>query len=254
MIDGGYSIYPAAAGALLGLIAGSFCATLVLRWPAGRSVAGGRSRCDSCGRTLTALELVPLLGFAASRGRCRTCGAPIDRVHPAIEILAALIGAAALAVAPGWDGVAGALFGWTLLTLAALDLRHRWLPDALTLPLLGAGLVAGAAGLAPALADRVIGAAAGFGVLWLIGRGYRMARGRDGLGGGDPKLLGAIGGWLGWAALPDVVLIAALAGLAGVAAARLAGRTVSATDALPFGTLLAAAGFGAWLAGVAGWL
>ncbi len=243
----------AAAGGLSGLIAGSFCATLILRWPADRAISRGRSRCDGCKRALTALELVPLLGFAASRGRCRTCGTSIDPVHPAVELLAAVIGAAALAIAPGWEGIAGALFGWALLTLAALDLQHRWLPDALTFPLLAAGLATGAASLPPQLADRAIGAVAGFGVLWLIGQGYRLARGREGLGGGDPKLLGAIGAWLGWAALPDVVLSAALAGLAGVAVARLAGRTVTATDALPFGTLLAAAGFAVWLAEAAGW-
>lgn len=244
----------AAAGTALGLIAGSFAATVVRRWPEGRSVARGRSRCDSCDRPLTAAELMPLLGYLACRGRCRTCGAAIDPLHPVVEALAAVIGAAALAVAPGWDGVAGALFGWTLLTLAALDLRHRWLPDALTLPLLGGGIVAGLAGLEPTLADRVIGAAAGFAVLWLIAWAYRLTRGREGLGGGDPKLLAALGAWLGWASLPDVVLIAALGGLAAAAALMLAGRKVAATDALPFGTLLAAAGFGAWLATRLNWL
>ena len=242
------------AGAGLGLIAGSFAAALVMRWPAGRSVMRGRSHCDACDRRLGVVELIPLLGYALARGRCASCAARIDPLHPVMEVLAALAGALALGAAPGWAGAAGALFGWFLLTLAALDLRHRWLPDALTLPLLGLGLAGGAAGLAPGFADRATGAALGFGSLWALAAVYRAARGRDGLGGGDPKLLGAIGAWVGWAVLPDVVLIAAVGGLAGVVAARLGGRPVAATDQLPFGTLLAVAGFGVWLAQAVGWI
>ncbi len=256
MIDAAFPTLPPmvapAAGAALGLIAGSFLAALVVRWPDGRSIARGRSACDACRRPLTATELIPLLGFAVSRGRCRTCGRRIDAVHPAIEALAALIGATALAVAPGWDGVAGALFGWILLALATLDLRHHWLPDALTLPLLGLGLIAGATGLEPSLVDHVAGAALGFATLRLIAAAFRRLRGRDGLGGGDPKLLGAIGAWLGWAALPWVVLLAAGGGLAAVAALHLAGRPVAATTPLPFGTMLAAAAVAIWLAQAAG--
>jgi len=240
---------PALLGALFGLIVGSFAATLVVRWPE-RSVLAGRSSCDNCGRQLSPFELVPLVSYMWNRGRCARCSAAIAAWHPAIEAVAALIGGAALWVDPGWGGVAGALFGWTLLTIAALDLRHRWLPDRLTLPLLVAGLGAGALGLMPPLGDRVIGAAAGFGSLWLLAWGFRRLRGRDGLGGGDPKLLGAIGAWLGWAALPDVVLVAALGGLAVVAVLRLLRRPVAAE--LPLGTMLAAVAFGMWLVQAAG--
>ena len=237
----------ALAGALLGLLVGSYVATLTLRWPQGRSAATGRSACDGCGRTLAWYELVPLASYAALRARCRTCGATIDRRHPAIELAAAMIGGASLLLHPDASGLLGAAFGWALLTLAVLDAEHFWLPDAITLPLLGAGLALGLS-FDPPFADRLIGALAGYGLLALIGWLYRRARGRDGLGGGDPKLLGAIGAWLGWAALPFVLLLASLVGLASVAVAMARGRTMTATTRLPFGAPLAVAGWAVWLA------
>ena len=232
--------------ALAGAAVGSFAATLVQRWGQGRTL-GGRSACDGCGRRLGVLALVPVLGFVAVRGRCAACGHRIDRAFPATELAAAGIGALALALQPGWAGAAGAVFGWTLLTLALLDARYFWLPDRLVLPLLAAGLAAGAAGLPPPLADRAIGAAAGCSALWLVAAAYRRVRGRDGLGGGDAKLFAAIGAWLGWAALPGVLLAASLLGLGWIAARLLAGRTVAATDRLPLGTLLAVAAGGTWI-------
>lgn len=238
----------AAIGALLGLAAGSFIATLVLRWPAGRSIAKDRSACDHCGIALRSRDLVPLLSFSLAHGRCRSCRQPIDRIHPIVEASAALVGAAAFAMAPGWDGVAGAVFGWSLLTLAALDYRHFWLPDRLTMSLAALGLGAGVAGIDPPLEARVIGALAGYLSLWAIGLGYARLRHREGLGGGDPKLLGAIGAWLGWAALPWVVLLAALGGLVAVAVRSALGHRFTTADRLPFGTALAAAAFVVWLA------
>ncbi|MGL4543893.1 MAG: prepilin peptidase [Polymorphobacter sp.] len=240
----------ALAGAAVGLVAGSFGAALVARWGAGRSLAG-RSGCDGCGRQLGVVELIPLAGFALVRGRCPTCGHRIDRRLPLTELAAATIGAVALALQPGLAGAATALFGWGLLILALFDARFFWLPDRVTLPLLAAGLLAGLAGVAPGLEARVVGAAAGYGALTLVALGYRAARGRDGLGGGDAKLFAAIGAWLGWSALPWVLCGAALLGLGGVGVTRLRGRVWTATDRLPFGCLLALAAAAAQLVSVA---
>jgi leader peptidase (prepilin peptidase)/N-methyltransferase len=234
--------------ALLGAIVGSFVATLVVRWPEGRSVLFGRSACDGCGRTLSARDLVPLLSALASRRRCRTCGARIDPAHWQVEFACALVGlSAGLVAADPLQAVAGAVFGWLLVALAALDWRAFWLPDRLTTLLALAGVAAGVAGLSPDLPDRLIGGAAGFTSLWLITRGYRLLRGRDGMGGGDPKLFGVIGLWLGWRLLPSVLLLAGLLGLGIVLFRRLTGRPVERDDALPLGTLLAAAAYPAWL-------
>lgn len=231
---------------IVGAVFGSFIATVAIRWPAGRSASTGRSACDGCGRTLSELELVPLVSFAALRGRCRTCGARIAVGHVVIEMLGAGIGIVAGTVAPGGEGVAGAACGWLLLALGAIDLAAFWLPDVLTAALAVVALAGGFAGVGADLHARLIGGITGFGLLWLVAESYRRVRGRVGLGGGDPKLFGAIGLWLGWRALPSVLLLAALAGLAVVLVLTLAGRRINATDRLPLGTLLAGAAFLCW--------
>jgi leader peptidase (prepilin peptidase)/N-methyltransferase len=238
--------WPVALG-VLGAILGSFIATLVIRWPNGRSVMRGRSHCDSCNTALTGRDLMPLLSFVVTRGRCRTCGAPIDPRHWQIELAALWIGATAGLAIGSPVAVPGAVFGWLLLTLAALDITEFWLPDRLTGTLALGGLVTGLSGIEPSLVDRLIGGAAGFGALWAIGASYKLVRGREGLGGGDPKLLGAIGLWLGWAMLPAVLLLAALTGLALVLAGMARGRAARLDDKAPFGALLAIAAYPAWL-------
>lgn len=229
-------------GALLGAIVGSFLATLVIRMPRGEQAVTGRSRCDQCRRELGPLELVPILSRIRLRGRCPSCKARIDPVHWQVEACASLLGALSLGLAWGWTGLALALFGWLLVPLAWLDWRHFWLPDRLLLPLAAGGLALGGL-VGPALADRLIGGLAGWAALTLLLLAYRRLRAREGLGQGDPKLLGAIGLWLGWVALAPVLALAALLGIA-VAIARGLGRG----DALPFGTMLAAA---AWLTALA---
>jgi leader peptidase (prepilin peptidase)/N-methyltransferase len=128
-----------------------------------------------------------------------------------------------------------------LLALAWIDLLHRRLPDALTLPLLALGLVVEGATASEQFASHVLGAIAGYAAFRGIAIGYRALRGRDGLGGGDAKLLAVAGAWLSWQALPDVVLLAALLGIAGALVSRALGHTISAATALPFGPFLAIA-------------
>ncbi len=234
------------AGGGAGAIVGSFLATLVLRWPEGRGL-DGRSQCDICGRPVAARDLVPLISWALRRGQSRCCNTRIDPIHPVFEALCALVGGVAMAVAPGWVGASGAVLGWLLVAIAALDLRHFWLPDRLTITLALGGIVTGVMGLAPQPADRLIGGLVAYLALAVIALGYRAVRRRDGLGGGDPKLFGAIGLWLGWQALPFVLLGASGLGLALVAVLMLRGKAVAATTRLPFGTLLAAAAFPIWL-------
>lgn len=232
---------------VLGAVLGSFIATLVIRWPQGRSVMRGRSHCDACDVALHVRDLVPLLSAAVARGRCRSCGAAIDARHWQIELAALWIGVVAGIVVPGPVGLAGAVFGWLLLALAALDVTEFWLPDRLTGTLALAGLITGLLDVEPALLDRVIGGVVGFASLWLIGAAYKRLRGREGLGGGDPKLLGAIGLWLGWAMLPAILLLAALTGLVVVLVGMIGGRAVRIDSRMPFGALMAIAAYPAWL-------
>lgn len=236
-----------AALACAGAIVGSFLAVLLVRWPAGESVIAGRSRCDGCRRTLAPAELVPLLSWILLRGRCRGCEARIDTRHVAMELGAVAIGLVAAIAHVFPLSVVTALLGWWLLILAALDAEHHWLPDALTLPLIPVGLVVALCDFGPPLEDRLIGTLAGFAILALIAFAYRRLRGREGLGGGDPKLLAALGAWLGWQQLPFVLLGAGLVGLAYLAGKLALGRAVSGSDSLPLGTLMAVAAWPLWL-------
>ena len=224
-------------GVVAGAMAGSFIATLCLRWPRGEQAMSGRSICDGCQRPLGPAELVPVISALILRGRCRTCGAAIPRFHLQVELIAACLGGVALALEPNFRGAALALFWLLLLPSALLDARHYWLPDRLTLAIAAGGMALGGLVSGAALADRLIGGGVGFAALWLIAQAYRRARGREGLGSGDPKLFGAIGLWTGWSALAPILLVASLLGLA---VALLMRR--SALDRMPFGTLLAAAG------------
>lgn len=223
---------------------GSFLGLLALRLPAGEGVVWGRSRCVGCARPLGPLELVPLASFLALRGLCRCKRVTIPRVLPAME-LGALAVAAAAAAAGGGAGMvwANCALGWALLVLAAVDWAHLELPDALTLPLVPAGLAV-TWWLAPeSLLLHVLGALVGWGAFAGLALLYRRWRGRDGLGAGDAKLLAAGGAWLGLAALPELVLLAALLGLGLALGWRLAGRALEAGTALPFGPPLALAIF-----------
>lgn len=242
----------ALAAGVLGAIVGSFVGAALIRLPKAESLVSGRSHCDGCGRVLGPHDLVPVLSFLALRGRCRTCRGPIDRWQFVAEIGGAMVGAAAALFAR--DGAMlglGLVLGWQLLLLGLLDLRHFWLPDRLVLLLAVTGFVF--AGLAAAsdpilIAGPLLGAALGFGILWLTATLYRGWRGREGLGAGDPKLLGAIGLWLGPLGVVETLLGASLIGLAAVAGLALARRAPKADTALPLGTLLALAGFAVYLA------
>jgi len=234
-------------GGVLGLVIGSFLATLLIRWPKGEPALAGRSRCDACGAVLGPLELVPILSWLIRRGRCRACGAAIDPRHLAVELAAAMIGVVAALAHPLPLALVTAGLGWWLLLTAALDLEAQWLPDLLTLPLVLLGLAAAWAGFGPPLAVRAAGAAIGWASLFLIAFLYRRLRGRDGMGAGDPRLLGAIGAWVGAWLLPAILLGAGLLGLAAVAAMRLRGERVTATSRLPLGTLMALAAWPVWL-------
>jgi leader peptidase (prepilin peptidase)/N-methyltransferase len=223
---------------------GSFLATAALRLPAGRPIVLARSACPACGRRLEAREMVPLLSWVASRGRCRTCGAAIDPIHPLVEALAVVVALWAwLALEPplAWAGTG---LGWALLAAAAADVRHRVLPDAIVLPLAVAGLAATWAFDASAALDHVVGAAVGGFAFLAIREAYRALRRREGLGLGDVKLAAAAGAWVGWAPLPDVVLIAALGGLIIALVRWLGGAPLDRYARLPFGPFLC---LGIWL-------
>jgi leader peptidase (prepilin peptidase)/N-methyltransferase len=239
----------AALAIILALFVGSFLGVVIERLPAGRSIVFGRSTCDHCGQTLTARDLVPLVSYLARWGWCSCGRTRLGRFHPAIELAALAVALSAGAVLSGWLLWASLGLGWTLLTLAAIDWREFVLPDIITLPLIPSGLVVAWAIDPGLLGDHALGALAGFASLAVIGSVYRRVRGREGLGLGDAKLLAAAGAWLGWQALPSVVLIAAACGLVLALATALGGGKLVWTSRIAFGPHLALAFWLVWLCG-----
>lgn len=234
----------AVSALILAPFVGSFIGLLTLRLPAERPWAMSRSACDACGRQLGLIDLFPLFSFLALRGRCRTCRAAIPWRYPLLEGGCLLIAAwSAFAFSGEWVAVT-ALFGWALLLIATIDAEHLWLPDRLTLPFGALGMIATLViGEAPVWTP-FVGAAVGYGGLALIAWLYKRVRGFDGLGGGDPRLLGAIGAWVGWQGLPSVLIWSCVAGLSVAIAQAIVRRRFAAGQQLPFGTFLAV---GAWL-------
>ena len=230
---------------------GSFLGVIVRRLPERQPIARGRSGCEQCGALLIAKDLVPILSWITTRGRCRYCGATLGWFYPGVEVAALAVALIAILVDRGEAAWLDAFLGWWLLTLGWIDIRSWLLPDALTLPLVIAGLAAAAVSDPEQLTDRAIGAALGYLLLLVVAALYRRLRGRDGLGRGDSKLLAASGAWLGASMLPEVILLAALAGLFAATCLRLAGARIGAQSALPFGPFLALATWALWLCGTA---
>jgi leader peptidase (prepilin peptidase)/N-methyltransferase len=230
-------------------IIGSFLGAVVTRFEAPASLVLGRSRCDSCGATLAAYDLVPVVSWVVSLGRCRRCAKPIAVLYPIIELSAVGIAVWAATVFAGASLWVSCVLGWTLLALAVVDHKHFILPDFLTLPLIPFGLIATWAIGPAALFDHVAGVVIGFGFIVILREGYRRWRGREGIGVGDAKLLAASGAFVAWQALPSVILIASLAALGVVVLRTLQGTSMSLTDRMPFGTFLCLATWIVWLYG-----
>lgn len=226
---------------------GSFLGVVIRRLPAGKPIVWARSRCESCGVALSIRDLVPILSWLVSGGRCRVCGRGLGLFYPAVELAALGIALVAVRLDLGVEVWLDCILGWWLLALGWIDARCWLLPDLLTLPLVVAGLAAALAFDPAGLTDRALGAAAGYLALRAVAFIYRRLRGRDGLGEGDAKLLAAAGAWVGASALPQVVLIAALAGLFAASCLHLAGYPLRGTSAMPFGPFLAFATWIVWL-------
>jgi leader peptidase (prepilin peptidase)/N-methyltransferase len=205
-----------------------------------------RSRCPSCGHPIRWYENIPVVSYLVLRGKCSACKAPISMRYPAIEVLTGLLFAACgvhFGAEPTvllWCG-----FAATLVALAFIDLDTSFLPDDLTLPLMWAGIVSAAVGWIPVtLSASVAGAAIGYLSLWFVFHAYRLIRGKEGMGAGDFKLLAALGAWMGWQAIPSIILLSSAVG-AIVGIALIVFRRHDREVPIPFGPYLAGGGVAA---------
>jgi leader peptidase (prepilin peptidase) / N-methyltransferase len=231
-----------------GAIIGSFLNVCIHRLPLGASVVWPSSACPHCSRELSWYENIPVVSWLALRAKCRTCKGPISIRYPLIELLtAALFAAAWWYYGPSLLLVSRLIFLCALIVLFAIDLEHHLLPNVITLP----GIVVGLAFsffTEPGWLASLIGILAGGGVLYLMAYVYFKVRHEEGLGMGDPKMLGMIGAFLGWRLTLLTLMMASLTGTVVGLALIVAGRGTM-KYALPFGCFLAV---GALAAGIAG--
>lgn len=252
----GTTTLPAWSGAiavLLGLVLGSFAGMLAYRLPRGLALDKPDSFCPSCRAAIGWRCNIPLVAYLIQRGRCTQCGEPIHWRYPASEMTCGLLALASwFFFGAGVEAIAVLLACSALVALALIDLEHGLLPDRLTLGLLWLGL---GFSLVPKPLDTEVligphfpgpgqaigGAIAGYSFLWAVNAFWRLVRKREGLGGGDWKLLAALGAWVGLQGLPLVIVPAAVAG-AIVGLVRIALGHGSLKDEIPFGPFLAAGG------------
>ena len=223
--------------ALTGVVMGSAVSAVAWRVPRGRSWVSGRSACPTCGATLQPVDLVPLLSFLASRGRCRSCRSPIGWRYPLTELSCgawAVLLFLKVGLAPALPFLA--LWGFLLVALSWIDLEFQLLPDVLTFP----GTLIALAAVLPRPGGglhALLGIAVGSGLLWLLAWGYLRLRQQEGLGYGDVKLAAMFGAVLGWKLTLVTLFLAAFAGTLW-GAVLMARRTGGGQTPLPFGTLL----------------
>jgi len=232
----------------MGLAVGSFLNVCIYRLPRHESLIYPGSHCPVCDRSLAWFENLPLASWLVLRGRCRTCRTRIAVQYPLVEAITAAVFVSAYFIY-GWTPLLAArlLFACAMIVLFAIDLQHRILPNAITLPGIVIGFILSFF-LPPGWRSSLIGLLAGGGVLFAIGEGYYRLRGYEGLGMGDVKMLAMIGAFLGWPLMLVTLVLASFAGSA-VGVGLLVSRRGDMKAALPFGTFLA---LGALVAAVAG--
>jgi leader peptidase (prepilin peptidase)/N-methyltransferase len=255
---------------LLGLTVGSFLNVVILRLPqimqhewsrdcralleldikAGDgsetlSLSFPGSHCPHCKAPIRPWQNIPVISYLLLRGRCASCQTAISWRYPLIELACAVATVTVgVIVGWGWPLLAYLLLTWSLIALTGIDIDTQLLPDDITLPLLWGGLLFNLFIGPVAIADAVLGAAAGYLLLWSVYWLFKLATGKEGMGFGDFKLLAALGAWLGWQSIPLIILLSSAVGaVLGILILSLRGQGRS--QPLPFGPYLAAAG---WIA------
>lgn len=223
---------------LFGLVLGSFMNVCIYRLPRKQSIVRPRSSCPYCSEIIRFYDNLPLISYLLLLGRCRHCHHTISWRYPAVEALTALL-SLVLIIKYGlsYQYFLFLLFLASLVTIGFIDLFHKIIPDVISLPGIVIGWVACWIIGHVSWLDSLIGILAGGGSLFLVAFVYERLTGREGMGGGDIKLLAMIGAWMGWRALPFVVLMSSVIGLIiGVAFILLSGKEYRTQ--IPFGPFL----------------
>ena len=249
---------------LLGLIVGSFLNVVILRLPkmmeqswrhecselfaqpastdAPISLSNPNSQCPACGESIRPWQNIPVVSWLLLRGRCAQCDTPISARYPLVELLTGMLtGLAAWQFGCGPEALSAFILIWILIALTGIDIDTQLLPDSMTLALLWIGLAVNLFDTWTSLPSAVMGAMFGYASLWSVYWIFKLVTGKEGMGYGDFKLLGALGAWFGWQTVPVIILLSSFAGaLLGISILLL--RRLERDTPMPFGPYLAGAG------------
>lgn len=233
-----FSIVTTGLGFLFGAIFGSFANVIILRLPACESILG-RSRCGSCKKNIPWHNNIPIFSYFFLQGKCSSCKTSFSLRYPLIEfIMACLFALVVYQYAVSWTTLEYLILIFGLVTAAAIDLDHMILPDEITLGGLVIGLVGAALNPDRSFTEALFGVLFGGGILWLVAYIYYIFTGREGLGGGDIKLLAWLGALLGWKAVPFIILSSSIVGsVVGLIISKKNQNTLKTM--IPFGPFLA---------------
>ena len=203
------------------------------------------SNCPNCQAKIQPWQNVPVLSYLLLRGKCANCKTPISARYPVVELLTAILSIiVAWHFGFGWQAAAGLVLTWVLIALSLIDLDTQLLPDVIVLPVLWLGLIASLFTIFIDSSTSIIGATAGYLVLWSVYHGFKLFTGKEGMGYGDFKLLAMLGSWLGWQYLGVIILLSSLVG-AFIGITLISLNKHSRDVPIPFGPYLAIAG---WIA------
>ncbi len=224
---------------VFGAVIGSFLNVCIWRIPEGKSIVFPGSHCPSCGKPIRWTDNIPVLSYLLLRGKCRECRAPISPRYPLVELLTALFSVALLwNYGPGLPYAAAFCFVSALIVITFIDLDHQIIPDVISLPGIPIFGVMAVFIMGLPFLDSVLGILIGGGFLYLVAVGYELLTKREGMGGGDIKLLAMIGAFLGWQSLFFVVFASSIIGaVVGITLILLKGKNMK--YAVPFGPFLA---------------
>ncbi len=248
----------------LGLIVGSFLNVVILRLPKMMeqgwqrdccevldqpapdqepiSLSHPGSHCPGCGAAIKPWQNIPVISWLMLRGRCAQCGMGISVRYPAVELITGVLsGLVAWQFGFGIEALSALALIWMLVALTGIDIDTQLLPDSITLPLLWLGLAVNLFAVWTPLSSAVIGAMLGYGSLWSVYWLFKLVTGKEGMGYGDFKLLGALGAWFGWQAVPLMILLSSFVGAA-LGIAILLSKRQGRDTPMPFGPYLAGAG------------
>jgi len=207
------------------------------------------STCPSCGHKIRFWENIPVISYMLLKGKCSKCGTHISFQYPAVELFTAIASVAvAMQYGVSVQTLLALVLTWSLISLAVIDAKTQLLPDNITLPLLWLGLLVNMFGVYTDLESAVLGAVLGYMVLWTVYQLFKLITGKEGMGYGDFKLLAALGAWMGWQMLPQIILLSSLVG-AVIGITMIAVRGHDKNIPIPFGPYLAIAGWIAFIWG-----